>query len=153
MDHKACIDALNDLVKINNDRIAGYQKAIEELNDEENNDLKSLFSRMITESKACKEELEQMIHSYGGNSDTGTTASGKLYRAWMDVKAFFGGGDRATILKNCEAGEDAAQKAYETALEDDSVMAETKILIRKQKEQLRHSHDEIKQLRDAAVAQ
>lgn len=44
MDHKACIEALNDLVKINNDRITGYQKAIEELNNGENNDLRSLLS-------------------------------------------------------------------------------------------------------------
>lgn len=152
MDHKACINALNDLVKINNDRIAGYQKAIEELDDQENRDLKSLFTRMITESEAYKEELKQMIHSYGGNSENGTTGSGKLYRAWMDVKAFFGGDDRATVLKNCETGEDAAQKAYQMALDDESVMPQTKTLIRKQKDQLRRSHDDVKQLRDAAVA-
>lgn len=152
MDHKACIEALNDLVKINNDRITGYQKAIEELNNGENNDLRSLFTRMITESEACKIELKQMIRSYGGDTESGTTAAGKLYRTWMDVKAFFGGGDRATVLKNCEAGEDAAQRAYQMALDDDAVMEQTKVLIRKQKEQLHRSHDEIKQLRDAAIA-
>lgn len=152
MDHKGCIDALNDLVKINNDRIEGYQTATEELKDNENGDLKTLFSEMIAESKTYVQELKQMIHAYGGDSETGTTASGKLYRAWMDVRAFFGGNDRETVLKNCEAGEDAAQKAYKTALEDNSVMEETKVLIRKQKEQLLRSHDEVKRLRDAAIA-
>ncbi len=42
----------------------------------------------------------------------GTTEMGKIYRAWMDVKAVFTGENRHTILSNCEAGEDATQKAY-----------------------------------------
>ncbi len=37
-------EILNDLVKINNDRIEGYEKAIANLNDEDQ-DLKSLFYR------------------------------------------------------------------------------------------------------------
>lgn len=67
----------------------------------------------------------------------------------MDVKAVFTGGDRATVLSNCEAGEDAAQRAYQMALNDEDVMPETKDLIARQKQQLLASHNEIKALRDA----
>jgi len=38
------ISALNDLVKINNDRIAGYEKGIEGTEDA---DLKALFAKYI----------------------------------------------------------------------------------------------------------
>ena len=46
--HMATIETLNDLVQINNDRIAGYEKALKEI-DEENADLKSLFLNCISE--------------------------------------------------------------------------------------------------------
>lgn len=147
--HEACIEALQDLMRINNDRIEGYNRAINELKDDQDGDLKSLFSSMVADSEKYNTELAHMLGSYGGSTESGTTVSGKVYRAWMDVKALFTGGDRKTVLDNCEDGEDAAQKAYEMALNDDDVMAETKALISRQKAELKTSHDKIKALRDA----
>ena len=150
MAHEACIEALNDLIQINNDRIAGYEKAIDELGDNLDGDLKILFTKMIAESGKYKADLAAMVASYGGKVAEGSTLAGKLYRAWMDVKAVFTGGDRKTVLSNCEAGEDATQRAYQMALNDEEVMPETKVLIAKQKQELLSSHNEIKALRDAA---
>ncbi|MCH5599783.1 ferritin-like domain-containing protein [Niabella ginsengisoli] len=149
--HEACISALNDLIKINNDRIEGYQKAVDELKDSEDFDLKALFVRMGMESEQHRVELADMVLSYGGEATDGSMVTGKLYRAWMDVKALFTGSDRETILNSCEGGEDAAQKAYQMALDDEDVMPETKQLIAKQKSSLKESHDEIKALRDAVA--
>ncbi len=70
----------------------------------------------------------------------------------MDVKSAFAVNDRASVLSACEAGEDAAQKAYKSAIEDEEVMEETKVLLRQQKQSLRKSHDKIKALRDKAKA-
>lgn len=149
MEHKACIEALNDLIQINNDRIVGYQKAIDELKDGQDSDLRALFDNMISESEVYRRELEDLVVEYGGTPEDGTTTSGKFYRAWMDVKAVFTGGDRETVLNNCETGEDAAQKAYQMALDDEDVMPRTKELIRQQKSALKASHDQIRGLRDA----
>ena len=142
------VEVLNDLIQINNDRVAGYEKAIEELSPEDS-DLKSLFVRMIGESHKHKLALATAVQGTGTELETGTTNSGKIYRAWMDVKAVFTGHDRKTILNNCEAGEDAAQKAYKSALEEEGLSADTRALITEQKAELRVSHDEIKALRDA----
>jgi len=136
-------EILNDLVQINNDRIKGYERAIEELKDTDT-DLKELFSDMITESSEYKSELI----SAGGESHSDTTNSGKIYRAWMDVKAAFTGHDRKSVLENCEFGEDAAQKAYKTALEEENLPASVRELISNQKGSLKASHDRIKLLRD-----
>lgn len=150
MAHEACIEAANDLIQINNDRIVGYEKAIDELKDGQNGDLKSLFNEMIAQSQQNNTELKSLVAGHGGEAAESSTISGKLYRAWMDVKAVFTGGDRDTVLNSCEAGEDAAQKAYEMALDDADVMAETKEVISRQKAALMQSHDKIKALRDAA---
>jgi uncharacterized protein (TIGR02284 family) len=146
---EATIDILNDLVQINNDRIAGYERALKEAGDE-NADLKELFIRYISDSHKCKMELGTEIQALGDDMDTDSTTSGKIYRAWMDVKAVFTGHNREAILENCEFGEDAAQKAYKEALEDDELPAFLRETITNQKMRLRAAHDEIKAMRDVA---
>ncbi len=140
-------EILNDLIQINNDRVVGYEKAIEELKSEDA-DLKSLFVKMIGESHKLKMALATEVQALGEEIEEGTTSSGKIYRAWMDVKAVFTGHDRKTVLNNCEFGEDAAQKAYKMALAEEGLSADLRSLVTEQKAQLRQSHDEIKRLRD-----
>lgn len=145
------VEILNDLIQINNDRITGYRRAIEELGTGDA-DLKTLFSSMIQESEQCKQELTSLVSSLGGNIETGTTNSGKIYRVWMDVKAIFTGSDRKTVLENCEFGEDAAQKAYNMALAPDSDLAvNCKELVMRQQMVLKASHDKIKALRNSQL--
>lgn len=143
---------LNDLIRINHDRVVGYEKAIEELKAEDA-DLKTLFQRYITESRQYAQELTQEVSRQGGDPAEGTTNSGKIYRVWMDLKAAISGKDRKTILDNCEFGEDAAQKAYDLALNSDVELEPSlRDLIVRQKATLKVGHDEVKRLRDLHAA-
>jgi uncharacterized protein (TIGR02284 family) len=144
---KETIEVLNDLIQINNDRISGYEKAIKETKPEDE-DLKVLFATMIAESHRNKIALATEIQTMGAEVENGTTTSGKIYRAWMDVKAVFTGHDRHTVLANCEAGEDAAKRAYRTALEHEALPAYIRELLVQQADGQLASHDEIKSLRD-----
>jgi len=141
------VEVLNDLIEINNDRIKGYERAIEE-SEIDDSDLKSIFAQMATESRQYKQALTDLVVSLGGDVDKGTTASGKIYRAWMDVKATFTGNSRKSILENCEFGEDAAQKAYRSALQDEDLPSSFRTLVMEQQQALKVSHDKIKMLRD-----
>lgn len=143
-------EVLNDLIEINNDRITGYEKAVDETKDIDV-DLQAIFHKMADESRKYKTELAQEVTRLGGEpTTTGTTNSGKIYRIWMDVKATFTGHNRQAVLENCEFGEDAAQKAYKMALASDAEMsAETRQLITSQQSSLKTSHDIIKKYRDA----
>ena len=141
------IEILNDLIQINNDRITGYERAIEE-STQKDSDLKVLFATMIDQSREIRNALGKEVQVLGADMDKGTTNSGKIYRAWMDVKAVFTGHDRHTVLSNCEFGEDAAQKAYTSALMSEELPAYLREMISKQKQLLKSSHDEIKALRD-----
>lgn len=147
------IEVLNDLVRINNDRIHGYEKAVEETKDIDV-DLKSVFRRMADESRQHKAELALEIQKRGGAADTdSTTNAGKIYRAWMSLKASFTGKDRHSVLAACEFGEDSAQKAYQQALESDATMdVDIRQLILNQKTALKESHDLIKRYRDMQAA-
>ena len=143
------VEVLNDLVRINNDRIEGYERAIEDSRDSDN-DIVNVFSRMIDESRQYKGELIKAIQTVGGSAEyEETTHSGKLYRFWMKIKETVTGKDRGSVLDDCEFGEDAAQKAYQEALESDATMdTDIRKLIVNQKSSLKNSHDTIKRLRD-----
>lgn len=144
------VEILNDLILINNDRIAGYEKALKEL-QEDDDDLTAIFESMIDQSRQARMALGSEVQALGGTMAEGTMTSGKIYRAWMDVKALFTGHDRHTVLSNCESGEDAAQKAYETALKHDDLPSYIRDLVSQQKTSLRQSHDEIRSFRDSEV--
>ena len=141
-------ELLNDLVKINNDRIEGYEKAADQTKASDI-DLQAIFLKMSGESQSYVKELNEKINNLGGQPASDTTVSGKIYRMWMDIKKVFTGSDRKSILESCEFGEDAAQKAYNEALETDAEMnAEIRQVIMEQKNGLKKSHDIIKKHRD-----
>lgn len=149
---EAIADVINDLVKINNDRIEGYEKAITGINDEDGKDLAPLFAGMIAESKQFKTELEAIVVINDGEIAKGALVTGKLYRAWMGVKSILTAGGRRTILSSCETGEDAVQKAYAQALDSNDLPEGVRLLIEEQQSILKASHNTIKELRNRAEA-
>ena len=149
-------ETLNDLIRINNDRIEGYSKAAAQANDQ---DLQSLFSQFTQQSRELATELRGLANSrYGSDVNDKqvtdeTTSSGKIYRTWMDVKDKFTGGSRHSVLASCEFGEDAAQKAYKSALEDDDLSPDVRSVIERQKSELLDAHNQVKRMRDMAAAE
>ncbi|HET9825107.1 MAG TPA: PA2169 family four-helix-bundle protein [Chitinophagaceae bacterium] len=142
------IEVLNDLIRINHDRVEGYEKAVKET-DENDVDLRNIFNRMADESRSYARELTERVQRLGGEPAGGTTASGKIYRTWMDVKSAFSRSERKSVLEECEYGEDAAQKAYDKALDpDNDLPVDVRSLIQEEKNNLRTSHDTIRDYRD-----
>ena len=142
------IEVLNDLIQINNDRVAGYEKAIVSV-DASDISLKATFRKMADRSEGYKSALSAVVANLGGEAATGTTNSGKIYRAWMSVKDAFTGDDRQSVLNSCEGGEDAALKAYKDALSSDAELSsDTRQLLNAQYGELKIAHDTIKQFRD-----
>jgi uncharacterized protein (TIGR02284 family) len=142
-------ETLNDLIRINNDRVTGYSKAAAQAKDQ---DLQSLFSGLAQQSRQFANELRSLVSDNDKNVTDETTGAGKIYRAWMDVKATFGGADRKGVLASCEFGEDAAQRAYKDALKEDDLSPDVRATIESQKSTLREAHDKIKMMRDAVAA-
>ncbi len=142
--------ALNDLIKTNNDRIAGYSRATENVTD---SNLKTVFQRMADQSTAYSHDLERKVNSLGVNSaEGGTTLAGKFYHAWMDVKSAFTGKSRHSVLSDCEYGEDTALKAYNEVLGEKSLdwnhASDLTGMLEKQRSGLQQACGEIKRLRD-----
>lgn len=142
------VSTLNDLVKINHDRVEGYKKAQDQAKD--NPELQTLFSKKAQQSEGFARELKQNISSLGGTYSNDSTASGKVFRAWMEVKNTFKPNDTPSILDSCEFGEDAALKAYHSSLESHAeIPTEVRQVIANQQSEIQDAHNAIKKLRDA----
>ncbi|MFE3847796.1 PA2169 family four-helix-bundle protein [Flavobacterium sp. LB3P45] len=146
MDTEKSIAILNSLIQINNDRIEGYETASKEADE---TDLKTLFSHFTETSLKCKADLVTEVKRLGGKPTEGTTASGKLFRVWMDIKSAITGRDRKAIVNSCEYGEDVAVQTYDDALShSEDLTPEQLMMIKEQHSVLKANHDKIKNLRD-----
>ena len=144
------VSALNDLIRINNDRITGYKKRMDITLDD---DLDFLFSQFIYESQKNVDELTRYIYLLGGKPADGSTLSGKFYHAWMDFKSTSFKQNRQTMLDYCEYGEDVAKSAYQKALDDQEINWEKKSahLLKMHHDDLKLSQKMIRELRDRSV--
>ncbi|MGF7215591.1 uncharacterized protein (TIGR02284 family) [Spirosoma lacussanchae] len=141
------VEDLNDLVKINNDRIQGYEKAIEDNKDAQ---LDDLFRHYVVQSQNFRSQLADHIVRIDGTAVTDATStdvSSKVHRAWIDIKAALTGKDRDTVLSSVEFGENAALEAYKDAIEKDHLPAYIKEDLMKQMSQLEDAYEKVKALR------
>ncbi|MCE3258584.1 MAG: hypothetical protein K0S12_225 [Bacteroidetes bacterium] len=139
------IRLLNDLIRINNDRIEGYERAVGDTDDPK---LKSLFQTMARESRKFKNELLAEVVKLGGTPEGGTTATGKIFRAWMDFKAAVAGKDRKSIISSCETGEEVALETYHEVLNSGKLPEKYTKLVKEHDHSLHHSYDRLKLMRD-----
>lgn len=147
-ENKEVTEVLNDLIRINLDRIAGYEKAIEDIGESDAK-LQILFNQLADESEKIEEELGQAVIAQGGEPAEDSTVSGKVYRVWMGLKDTFSTDDAKSSLEACEFGEDAAQKAYAKAIEESREFPKIiRTMIQDQKDILKRSHDLVRNKRD-----
>lgn len=141
------VDDLNELVKINNDRIQGYMKAVEDTEDAQ---LDHLFNEMIVQSQNFRSQLADHIVRIDGSAvteATSTDVSSKIHRAWIDIKSALTGKDRETVLSSVTFGEDAALEAYTEAVEKDHLPAYIKEDLTKQLSELKESREKMESLK------
>lgn len=147
---KKILEVLNDLIKINKEREESYVKASRELTPAEHN-LRGVFERKAQESRNNVTQLRHKAEQLAmpGEIEPADGISGQLYRLWMDVKTAFAGGDKKAILESCESGEKAAQRCYNSALDQHELPEEITSLIRQQKQSIDTSSNELRDYLDA----
>ena len=122
--NEAIADTLNGLVKINNNRVEGYQKVAEEIKDES---LRVVFDNMVNESVNFAENLGKYVRDFGGTPATEGTLAGIIHKGWLNIKDAVSGSDREALLGSCEFGDKAAIEAYETALATDAMVQQSEL--------------------------
>src|SRR5689334_19319921 len=109
------ISTLNGLIEICKDGQAGFKEAADGI---ERSDLKSLFYEFSQQRAQFAGELQSLVQTLGGDPEDSGSFSGAIHRGWINIKSAVTGKDEASILNECERGEDSAKNAYRDALKD-----------------------------------
>jgi uncharacterized protein (TIGR02284 family) len=120
---KKILNALNDLIRINIDRVTAYEKASHDDTTPEP-EFRELFYRLGTDSRAYVNTLHAEVIRLGGAPVTQSTITGKIYLYWLEGKHSFDGVDTASRLAACIEAESAVQKAYQQALDEQNQLPE-----------------------------
>jgi uncharacterized protein (TIGR02284 family) len=117
------LNILNDLIRINIDRITAYEKASHaEITPEP--EMREVFYRLGTDSRAYVNTLHAEVIKLGGAPVTQSTISGKIHLHWLEGKHSFEGPDTAARLDACLTAEEGVQKAYGQALGEQNSLPE-----------------------------
>lgn len=125
---------LNNLVLINHDRMAGYEEAIQSISTDEkavteNADLLSFFQCYCNDSMAFSNELAMLAGEDIYQPDDIDGSAG--LRGWTTTHT-----NRAGLLEACYSGEQKTRQAYEYALDESALTADTRNLLVRQKEEV-----------------
>lgn len=115
--NKKSLNTLNDLIRINIDRITAYEKAShDEMTPEP--EYREIFYRLATDSRSYVNTLHAEVIRLGGAPVTQSTIKGKIYLHWLEGKHSFEGVDTLARINACIDAETAIQKAYQQALDE-----------------------------------
>jgi uncharacterized protein (TIGR02284 family) len=104
---------LNELVETCKDGENGFREAAEKAKDAS---LKALFVKYSAQRAGYAQELQAAVSLLGEKPETTEHAAAKLHRGWMGLKQALTSNEDKALIDECEAGEDAAMKAYKEAL-------------------------------------
>ncbi len=136
---------LEKLVDLLNDSHQGYLELEKHLKHPE---ARTFFLKETQARANFAGELENELHRLGEKDvKQSGMISGKVHRAWGELKANLGGGDH-TLLATAEQGEDAAKKAYEEALKE-HLPGDIKDVLTRQQAHIMQAHDAVRGFRDA----
>lgn len=140
------IDVLQELNQFVNDRIEGYKHAAEATKNPAH---QAYYKDLVNESNQFSNEINRNISKFGGDRQESTTAKGKIFRGWMDVKATVTGSDEEAIIESNLYGEEWAQKAYNDALEHRAELPESIVqMVEKQKQASLITCERLRQMED-----
>jgi uncharacterized protein (TIGR02284 family) len=137
------ISILNDLIETSKDGETGFSLAIRDTSDSE---LTSVFTEAERSCRDAVTELRRQVRTLGGSEEEGG-AKDAAQRGWMSSKEAPPGRDAASILEECEQGEDYAMARYRDALTHELPEA-LRSLVQRQYQGVIANHDRVLELRD-----
>ena len=148
-DNDNAISTLNNLIETCKDGQNGFQAAADGV---KNNDLKTLFHTYSQQRAQFAGELQTEVRRLGGDPEQTGSVAASLHRGWINIKSAVTDEDEASVISECERGEDSAVRNYEDALADEDLPADIRSIVERQFAQVREAHDRIRSLEKATGA-
>lgn len=132
------VSVLNTLITTTIDSAHGFERSAENADAAR---FQSMFQEFATERRQVVNDLQARVRQLGGEPADDGSLKADVHRRWVDMKnAITGTGDKS-VIEEVERGEDYIKEKYETALKDDELSAETRMVITKAYDSVRRGHD------------
>jgi uncharacterized protein (TIGR02284 family) len=142
--HSEVVTIVNEVIETLNERESGYRIASENI---KNAELQGVFSDFMNQSNRFISEL-MSYSDYQSPKEIGKGPLGTIYQGWMNFKEKITGGSVKSVLGDCLGGEEAAIKAYQTALKDEDLPSDLKNVLEGQYGEITAAKEKIKMLRE-----
>ena len=139
------LDEIEEILEKNEDARKGYEKAAENADSSE---LASYFREKASSRKQFNAELKRELKTAYPDYDEDGSFTGKLHRAWMDVKNLFSADDDEAMLEESINGDKAAINEYNDVIEYDNLAPGLKNLLLSQRNKIQADIAENSSLED-----
>jgi uncharacterized protein (TIGR02284 family) len=143
--HKEHAEALQILLQKNYDAEKGFKKAITKT---DSHSLKEFLKRQALKHNRFATELDKELRLLNENPKEEGSFTGKLSRAWMDIKVAVSGNHDEAILEECVRGEKGSAKEYEEALDENRFPPHLEEVLKKQLSDIKTMIAEVKSMED-----
>lgn len=143
------ISTLQELIQINTDSSVGFDFVAKKLNHAM---LSDAFRKIAEERRQLADELSVVVASHSAHPNREGSYAAALHRCWTSCREMVSSNDLYALLAEAKRGEDVIKQAYESALKETLAPAINDTLHR-QFEQVRMTHDRVRDLRDAVKMQ
>ena len=140
---------LNTLLATLTDSINGYRDSAENI---ENGRLKELLLDWAEERSRVAEDLRSEVRRLGGDPNDDGSFLGKSHQVFLDLKSAVTGRDDKAIINEVERGEDYLKEKFETALQSDKLIGETRSVVERAWTSVRSGHDRIAEIKHSMDA-
>lgn len=111
------IDYLQNLISLNIDSRDGFREAVEDMDKGSGNELSRMLSQIAVERDRQAMELQALVAGNHKEPEKSGSIAAAVHRAWMDLRATFGGGNKA-MLDEVIRGEEYVKGKYGDAIQE-----------------------------------
>ncbi len=131
MNNEQQVVLLNNLLKVTNTRLDGYQNATK-LSIE--SDVKTLYFHFMQTSQRCKMELMQEVLILDGKPEENKEETGEYASLWIDIEIALKAGNRNGAVTLIKVAEEMILDLYRKTLKEnvELITAEQQTIIREQ---------------------
>jgi uncharacterized protein (TIGR02284 family) len=146
--HTPSIDALQKLLSVCSDGIAGYRHAASAVTEPEAHEF---AAQAAAEREEIASVLTVALRALGVHPDHHGSAMGAAHRAWLDAIATLDPGSTPSILRECERGEKETVASFQHVLEL-GLPKGTREVIQSQLDRIHERRSSLARMRDALGA-
>lgn len=145
--HNETVNVLQSILEKNYDAEKGYKKA---MHDAKTPALKNFLKQQALQRSHFATAIDKALHDLDEKPKESGSVTGRLHRAWIDIKSSLSGNDDEAVLEEVIRGEKASVKEYEDVINKHTLAPRINDLLQSQRADIESTLARVRTLEDLA---